>query len=66
MLLTILLVIVVIALLGGFYPWSGPNVPPGQPAAPPRYYHGYGFGMPFGALGVVIIIVLLLAVFGRL
>lgn len=57
--LLILLIVLILALLGGFYPW-------GAPPSPRPVYHGYGFGWPGGVLGLVIVIILLLAVLGRI
>lgn len=54
MLWTILLVIVVLALLGGFWNYGPPGV------GPRPLYHGYGFGWGGGAVGVIVLVVLIL------
>ena len=67
---TLLIVILVLALLGGAVPWGGYAVPPpaqpGQPVPPGGYFHGYGWGpvVP-GGLGLVLVIVLILVLLGR-
>lgn len=58
---TILLIILVIALVGGLVPFGGP-VAPGGPAP---LYRGYGFGWGVGGLlGTILIVVLILALLG--
>lgn len=60
---TILIVILVLALFGGFVPWGGPIAPGAQP----RAYPGYGFGFPVGGtLGLVLLILLILMLVGRI
>lgn len=58
MLGTILVVILILALVGGAVPlgpWTGPG------------YHGYGYGWTGGGmLGVVVVILLILVLLGRL
>jgi hypothetical protein len=41
---TILIVILILVLVGGFGPWGGATAPGGAP------YRGYGFGVPFGGI----------------
>lgn len=55
MLGTILLIILLLLLLGGLPAW-GPT---------PAGWHGYGY-YPVGGIGIVLVIVLLLVLFGRL
>lgn len=52
---TILLIILIVLLLGGLPAW-GPH---------PAGWHGYGY-YPSGGIGMVLLIVLLLVLFGRL
>lgn len=53
---TILLVVLVLILLGGFWgPWN---------TSQPFYGAGYGWGG--GGLGLIVVIVLILVLFGRL
>lgn len=71
MLMTVLLVLLVLALIGGvvpFGPWAGPGPITGpvvgQPGpAAPYVYHGYGFG-PWGGVGLIVVVVLLLVLLG--
>jgi hypothetical protein len=54
---TIILIILVIALLGGFFPIGGDDVRPGRVF----YGQGPGFG---GLLGAILVIVLILVMLG--
>lgn len=61
---TILVVILVIALVGGLVPWGGPVAAPGDPRP---LYHGYGFGPAGGGiLGLVLVVLLILFLLGRI
>lgn len=58
---TIILIILVIALVGGLVPWGTWG------AQPQSRYPGYGYGNPVGGgLGLIIVIILILVLFGRL
>lgn len=62
---TLLIIILVIFLVGGFVPLSGGPVSPETPARP--LYPGYGLGFPAGGvLGLLVVILLLLALAGRI
>jgi hypothetical protein len=77
--MTLLIVLLVIALLGGIVPWAGfrgsppPTVQPPQPGMLPQpqnpywngYAHGYGYG-PYvpGGIGLILLIVIILVVVG--
>jgi len=50
MLWTILIIILVLALIGGFPSWG---------------YHGYGWG-PSGGIGVILVILLVLLLIGKI
>jgi hypothetical protein len=61
---TILVIVLILILIGGVFPFGGGPVDPnaGRP-----FYYGYGFGGGFGGiLGIVLVIVLILALLGRL
>lgn len=53
MISTVLLVVLILVLLGGFGPWGGGT----------GYYRGYGMGMP-GGIGLVLVIILILVFLG--
>lgn len=53
---TILLIILVIALLGGLVPWGG--------VRPPQFFYGMGY-YGGGGLGLVLVIILILVLLGR-
>lgn len=56
---TIILIILVIALLGGFFPVGGTDVSPGRPF--------YGGGNQLGGLlGLIVVILLILLLLGRI
>lgn len=62
---TLLIIILVIFLVGGFVPLSGGPVSPETPARP--LYPGYGFGFPAGGIiGVILLVLLVLALVGRI
>lgn len=62
---TLLVVILILVLLGGVFPWGPGPAAPGTGTRPA--YPGYGYGLPLGGvLGTVLIIVLILALIGRL
>lgn len=64
MLVTILVVVLVLALLGGLMPFGGGPVAPG---AAPGWYHGYGYGAGAGGvLGLIVVVLLVLALLGRI
>lgn len=55
---TIVLIILVLILLGGFVPTR--DTPEGS------WYHGYGYGWPGGSvLGIILVIILILVLTGR-
>lgn len=66
MLTTVLLVILVLVLLGGFLPWgAGPPVAPGQPMEPAPLYRGYGYGWGVGGpIGIILVILVVLLMGG--
>jgi hypothetical protein len=56
---TIILIILVIALLGGFFPYGANDISPGRPF----YGMGYGGG---GGLGLIVVVLIILLVLGRI
>lgn len=75
----LIFILLLFVLIGGAYPWGRysaapppPQPGPGMPTTPEQraYYgpwHGYGFG-PFvpGGLGLVLVIIVVLALLGRI
>lgn len=64
MLSTVLIILLILFLIGGFFPpLAGPG--PGSPGVP--LYHGYGYG-PYagGVLGTILILLIVLALLGML
>lgn len=67
MLSTVLIVFLMLVLIGGFYPWSGPGAPPvapGQepPIMDPVFYSGYGHGARVGLPALALLIILAILV----
>lgn len=61
---TLLVVLLIIAFIGGTVPFGGPVPAPGTP--PRDYWHGYGFGpiVP-GGIGLIVLVLVILLLLGR-